>query len=125
MIKKCYKCGTNKDTSDFHKDKYSKDGYRNMCKSCAVFSASNYNKRHRKKINERMKNKYQIDESYRKDRIDSAHWDNYGTYWNIDHIKPQSKLWYDSFECQNFLECWSLDNLRPLEVIKNMKKGNK
>lgn len=52
-------------------------------------------------------------------------WDNYGLYWEVDHIYPQSLLSYDSLDHPNFLKCWSLDNLRPLEKIENRKKGNK
>jgi hypothetical protein len=58
-------------------------------------------------------------------------WDNYGKYeegkkkWNIDHIIPQSLLLYDSMEHLNFLKCWALENLRPLGIIENIKKGNK
>ena len=52
-------------------------------------------------------------------------WENYGNYWEIDHLYPQSLLLYDSLEHPNFLKCWSLENLRPLEKIKNRKKGNK
>jgi len=52
-------------------------------------------------------------------------WDNYGTYWHIDHIYPQSLLPYDSLEHPNFQKCWALENLRPLEAKANIKKGNK
>jgi len=52
-------------------------------------------------------------------------WENYGEYWNIDHIYPQSRLPYDSLEHPNFLKCWSLENLQPLEKIENIKKSNK
>jgi hypothetical protein len=58
-------------------------------------------------------------------------WGNYGKAntnkktWHIDHIIPQSKLPYDSMDHPNFLKCWSLDNLRPLEAIQNIKKSNK
>lgn len=62
---------------------------------------------------------------------DWMNWGNYGKYekdkkkWNIDHIIPQSLLPYDSMEHPNFLKCWALENLRPLEIIENFKKGNK
>ena len=56
---------------------------------------------------------------------DKMSWDNYGTYWHVDHIYPQSLLPYDSYEHPNFLRCWALDNLRPLEARENMSKGNK
>lgn len=58
-------------------------------------------------------------------------WDNYGQVsliqqtWQIDHIIPQSKLPYDSLDHPNFLKCWSLENLRPLEAKQNIRKSNK
>lgn len=52
-------------------------------------------------------------------------WDNYGIYWQIDHIIPQSKLPYSSMEDDNFKKCWPLSNLRPLEASANRKKQNK
>ena len=52
-------------------------------------------------------------------------WENYGSYWHIDHIIPQSKLLYDSMEHPNFQKCWDLSNLRPLEKFENLRKGNK
>lgn len=52
-------------------------------------------------------------------------WDNWGAYWHIDHIYPVSLLPYSSMEEDNFKRCWALDNLRPLEKIANIKKGNK
>lgn len=58
-------------------------------------------------------------------------WDNHGVLskkkrtWQIDHIVPQSKLPFDSMAHPNFLKCWALENLRPLESILNLKKGNK
>lgn len=52
-------------------------------------------------------------------------WENYGSYWTIDHIIPQSRLLFQSFDDENFIKCWSLENLRPLEKIENIKKSNK
>jgi len=58
-------------------------------------------------------------------------WENYGMIsknkktWNIDHIFPQSLLPFDSFEHPNFLKCWCLENLRPLDAKENLKKRNK
>lgn len=56
---------------------------------------------------------------------DKMTWDNYGSYWHIDHIYPQSRLPYDSLEHPNFQKCWSLDNLQPLEAKANIRKGDK
>jgi hypothetical protein len=55
-------------------------------------------------------------------------WENYGNgygKWNIDHIIPQSKLLYDNFDHPNFLKCWSLENLRPMCSIENIRKSDK
>lgn len=56
---------------------------------------------------------------------DKMSWDNYGDYWHVDHIYPQSLLPYSSLEEENFQKCWALENLQPLEVTENMKKSNK
>jgi hypothetical protein len=56
---------------------------------------------------------------------DKMNWDNYGIYWHIDHIYPQSLLPYTSMEDENFKKCWALKNLQPLEAVENMKKSNK
>ncbi len=45
-------------------------------------------------------------------------WQNYGSYWHIDHIKPKSK-------CETFQEAWQLSNLQPLEASKNKSKKDK
>lgn len=49
-------------------------------------------------------------------------WDNYGK-WHIDHKRPVSSFNITSFECNDFKECWSLENLQPLWAIDNLKKG--
>jgi endogenous inhibitor of DNA gyrase (YacG/DUF329 family) len=50
-------------------------------------------------------------------------WDNYGSYWQLDHIVPQAALIYDSLAHPNFAKCWALSNLQPLEKSKNASKG--
>jgi len=52
-------------------------------------------------------------------------WNNYGKYWHLDHIYPQSLLSYTSMEDENFRKCWALENLQPLEAVANIKKSNK
>ena len=52
-------------------------------------------------------------------------WDNYGTYWHIDHKKPISTFNYTLPTDDEFQRCWGLDNLRPLEKDANLAKGNK
>lgn len=51
-------------------------------------------------------------------------WDNWGTVWEIDHIKPVSLFKYESIEDPEFYECWRLENLRPLKKVENQKKGS-
>ena len=67
----------------------------------------------------------QLKEHLEKQFDDKMNWENYGSYWTIDHIIPQSKLLFETFDDENFIKCWSLENLRPLEKIENIKKGNK
>jgi len=56
-------------------------------------------------------------------------WDNYGVLdlerrtWQIDYVVPQANFPYSDFDDPNFLKCWSLSNLRPLESSKNVSKG--
>jgi hypothetical protein len=50
-------------------------------------------------------------------------WDNYGTYWEIDHIQP-----VDSFDLnieENLYKCFHYLNTQPLEKDKNREKSNK
>ncbi len=56
-------------------------------------------------------------------------WENYGVLdpavrtWQIDHVTPQALLPFADFSDANFLRCWALSNLRPLESSKNLEKG--
>lgn len=58
-------------------------------------------------------------------------WENYGLYdknkrtWQIDHKIPHSKFHYNTMDCEEFRNCWSLTNLQPLEAMENIKKKNK
>jgi 5-methylcytosine-specific restriction endonuclease McrA len=52
-------------------------------------------------------------------------WDNYGSYWDVDHRKPRSLFHYENAEDPEFKECWSLKNLQPLEHKENLRKGNR
>jgi hypothetical protein len=52
-------------------------------------------------------------------------WNNYGTCWSLDHIKPISSFNIVDENCDDFRECWSFNNLQPLYVSENAKKYNK
>jgi hypothetical protein len=69
---------------------------------------------------------YSIDElkSHLEKQFDfNMSWNNYGTYWELDHITPQSDLPYSSMTDDNFKRCWNLSNLRPLTVKENRSDG--
>ena len=50
-------------------------------------------------------------------------WENYGSYWHIDHIKPCAM--FDLTDEKQCLECFNYSNLQPLRASENMKKGAK
>jgi hypothetical protein len=54
---------------------------------------------------------------------EKMNWENYGKYWEIDHIIPQSDLPYTSMEDENFNICWALSNLRPYPAEQNRIDG--
>lgn len=51
-------------------------------------------------------------------------WDNYGK-WHVDHIVPISIHKITEIGDEEFMKCWSLDNLQPLWREENIKKSNK
>ena len=51
-------------------------------------------------------------------------WDNYGSYWHLDHIRPVSSFSFKSTDCPEFKECWNLNNLQPLEASENISKSS-
>lgn len=52
---------------------------------------------------------------------DKMNWNNYGTCWEIDHIRPISSFPKNTHP----KEIWNLNNLQPLEVKMNRSKQNK
>lgn len=49
-------------------------------------------------------------------------WNNYGSYWEVDHIIPQNLFNFTNPTDKEFQICWSLKNLRPLEKIANRNR---
>jgi hypothetical protein len=54
---------------------------------------------------------------------DGMTWDNYGTHWHIDHIKPCSR--FDHGDPKQIAECWHFTNLQPLTVYENCSKQDR
>jgi hypothetical protein len=50
-------------------------------------------------------------------------WENYGTYWEVDHIKPIEDFNFENED--EIYECWSYKNLQPLTINKNRTKRYK
>ena len=55
---------------------------------------------------------------------DKMNWENYGSYWEMDHVKPRNLFKYISPEDSAFKRCWALKNLQPLEKIANRRKNS-
>ena len=52
-------------------------------------------------------------------------WENMGSYWHVDHIRPKASFSYATSSDIEFQECWALENLQPLEACANLRKGSK
>jgi len=50
-------------------------------------------------------------------------WDNFGSYWNIDHKIPVAVFNFKTFTDIDFKRCWALNNLQPMEAKSNFRKG--
>jgi len=56
---------------------------------------------------------------------DGMTWENYGTFWHVDHHIPISVFNFEKPDHIDFRLCWSLQNLQPLEAKVNIVKGAK
>lgn len=50
-------------------------------------------------------------------------WENYGSYWHIDHIRPCASFNLQKYEDQKI--CFHYSNLQPLTAKENLSKGSK
>jgi hypothetical protein len=51
-------------------------------------------------------------------------WDNYGEF-HVDHKLPISSFNIKEIGDEEFMKCWSLDNLQPMWGEENIRKSNK
>jgi hypothetical protein len=49
-------------------------------------------------------------------------WQNYGSYWHVDHIEPLAS--FDHSDDEHIRKAWHYTNLRPLEAKANMRKSD-
>ena len=50
-------------------------------------------------------------------------WQNYGTYWHVDHIIPCAA--FDQLDMNQRKLCWHYTNLQPLKAKENLSKNKK
>ena len=55
---------------------------------------------------------------------DDMTWDNYGI-WHVDHKLPITSFDIQEMGDEEFMKCWSLDNLQPMWGDENIRKSNK
>ena len=67
----------------------------------------------------------ELKEHLEKQFDDKMNWDNYGSYWHVDHIVPDSWFTYETENDEQFKQAWALSNLQPLSAKENIRKGNR
>jgi len=55
---------------------------------------------------------------------DDMTWDNYGI-WHVDHKLPITSFDIQEMGDDEFMKCWSLNNLQPMWGEENIRKSNK
>jgi len=55
---------------------------------------------------------------------DTMSWDNYGI-WHVDHKLPITSFDIQEMGDEEFMRCWSLNNLQPMWGEENIRKSNK
>jgi len=120
----CNKCNKIKDKYEFVKDKKCKYGIQYICKKFKSEGSSKngesvwkYLPYTPKELRDHLERQF---ESW-------MNWGNHGNKpgdWNMDHIKAHSRFKYKLGDAE-FLKCFALSNLRPLERLKNLRKGTK
>jgi hypothetical protein len=140
----CPKCNSSGDFSSklFTKNRYLMSDKSCVCKKCIRATIEFKLRRNQKKrIKECIENYKQFKNNHQssmtiigctpKELIihlegkfkENMTWENYGSYWHIDHIKPIA-----AFNLSNedeILSCFNYKNLQPLTVKENLEKGSK
>lgn len=112
----------------YDKERHQKQYYTNNCYrlyrvlSAGICKALKENKKERQWETLVGYNLQQLKEHLEKQFTSDMSWNNYGSYWEIDHIIPKNLFHYNGAEDRQFQICWSLMNLRPLEKSANRSR---
>ena len=134
-IKQCLKCKQQKLYTEFNKCISDKTGLESYCKNCIKNDIDkHFQNLFNKSLNRSIKYgncscisimgcdpdflklwfEFQFD--------DKMNWNNHGTYFHIDHVKPRSLFNIENDNDRRLMNHWS--NLSPLEKHENKKKSN-
>ena len=103
------------------KERYNKNKL-NKSMSCWLRTALKENKAERHWEDLVSYNLQQLKEHLESQFTSEMNWDNYGSYWEIDHVIPQNTFSFETENDVDFKICWSLINLRPLEKSANRQR---
>lgn len=146
FIAKCEICNEEKVLKDFaklkkfYKKKICVSCYPNFLREqknewCKKESATNINYRLKKSLAARLRNVLNksdttmnyigcniqyLREWFEYNFTDEMNWDNYGSFWSIDHIIPVCK--FDLTNEDEKLQCWNWTNLMPVTIKFNSSK---
>lgn len=146
VVVKCEKCKLEKTLKDFaklkkfYKRKICLDCYPGFLKEqknewCRNESKSNINYRLKKSLAARLRtvlikqdstmnyigcNIHYLREWFEYNFTKDMNWDNYGSYWSIDHIIPVCK--FDLTIEDEKLKCWNWSNMIPVTIKYNSSK---
>jgi hypothetical protein len=147
-LAKCEKCGNEKCLKDFAKlKKFYKKKICLVCYPvflteqkndwCKIQRLTNINYRIKKSLAARLRNVLNketttmnyigcniqyLREWFEFNFTEEMNWDNYGSYWSIDHIIPVCK--FDLTNEDEKLKCWNWSNMMPVTVYYNSSKKN-
>jgi hypothetical protein len=66
----------------------------------------------------------QLADHLEKQFLEGMTWENYGE-WHVDHITPITAFNFQEIGDNEFMKCWSLENLQPMWADENIRKSNK
>lgn len=120
-MKTCKTCGKDKPLDKFEFLK-TKNCHRNKCKSCRSEYLKQWRSRNKAKTFDLVSLSVEDLVAYLESKFqDGMTWENYGSDWHIDHIRPCAS--FDLTDPSQLAECFHYTNLQPLWAYDNLSKG--